>query len=64
MGKKFFLRYGGKPEYTSNGVVYTDNIYDRSILYDLDDEEDRRNLQQRTIKLLIEGYSCRLYSAE
>ena len=64
MGKKVFIRYGGKPDYTSKGVVYSENVYDRSVLYDLDNERDRRNLQQRTIELLVEGYACRLYSVE
>ena len=35
MGKKVFLRYGGKQEFTSKGVTYSENIYDRSIIYDL-----------------------------
>ena len=64
MGKKVFLRYGGKQEFTSKGVTYSENIYDRSIIYDLGKEEDVRKLQAGTIRLLIEGYSCRIYDIE
>lgn len=64
MGKRVFLRYGRKPEHTSKGIVYSENVYDRSTIYDLDNDNDKRNLQQKIIELLVEGYSCRLYPAE
>ena len=58
MGKRVYLRYGGKPEITTTGIEYSRNIYDRNTIYDFDNDENMRKLKLRALQLLVEGYSC------